>query len=252
MARSAGRDQVPSDDRFGQALPRIREPRWTQTGLPGLPREKVLATVVRLLETTLIRVGNDEYARENRSFGLTTLRDRHVEVEGSTLRFRFSGKSGISMSGAQGPPHRAGSCGNARICPGRTCSGTSTTTAVAAASSTDVNDYLREISGQEFTAKDFRTWAGTVLAARAPGIREFDSETQAKKNIVQAIEAVASRLGNTPTVCRKCYVHPEVLNAYLEGTTLRTVVQRARQELTDSLSDLEPEEAAVMALLYSG
>lgn len=237
---------------FGRALPHIRERVNHDLGLPGLPREKVLATVVRLLEGTLIRVGNEEYARENHHYGLTTLRNRHVDIEGSTLTFHFRGKSGVrheipfkdrrvtsivrrlhDLPGQHLFEYRGG---DGELIP---------------VTSHEVNEYLHEVSGEPFTAKDFRTWAGTVLAARA--LQEFeqvDSEAQAKKNIVRAIESVAEHLGNTPAVSRKAYIHPEVLSAYLEGTTIRTVMQHAREDLAQSLSDLDPEEGAVMALLY--
>ncbi len=236
---------------FGEALPRIRARVARDLALPGLPREKVLATVVRLLETTLIRVGNEEYARENRSFGLTTLRNRHVDVAGSTLRFHFRGKSGIVHDVDLRDPRVARIVKRCQDLPGRELfQYVDAEGERHSVDSDDVNEYLREISGQEFTAKDFRTWAGTVLAALA--LREFesfDSETQARQNIVRAIEQVAQRLGNTPAVCRKCYVHPAVLDAYLEGCALDVLRARVEHELVESLPTLRPEEAAVLALL---
>ncbi len=177
---------------------------------PGLPREKVLATVVQLLEKSLIRVGNDEYAKANRSFGLTTLRNQHVDVRGSTLKFEFRGKSGVRHSVDVNDRRLARIVKQCRDLPGQELfqyiddDGTHQDV-----DSQDVNAYLKEITGEDFTAKDFRTWAGTVLAATA--LREFDeagSMAQAKKNVVQAIEAVAGMLGNTRTVCRKSYIHP--------------------------------------------
>jgi DNA topoisomerase I len=236
---------------FGRALPRIRERVEQDLRLPGLPREKVLATVVRLLETTLIRVGNEEYAQTNRSFGLTTMRDRHVHIDGPKLRFEFRGKSGVRHSLDLRDRRLARIVGRCRDLPGYELfqyideAGQHQTI-----DSADVNDYLRAISGEDFTAKDFRTWAGTVLAALA--LREFesfDSQTQAKKNVVSAIHNVAERLGNTPAVCRKCYIHPAIIDAYLEGQTLESLRQRTEQELAGDLSDLSPEEAAVLALL---
>ena len=236
---------------FGRALPRIRERIEQDMAQPGLPREKVLATVIRLLETTLIRVGNAEYARSNRSFGLTTLRDRHVQVDGSTLRFEFRGKSGVRHSVDLRDRRLARIVKRCRDIPGYELfqyiddAGQRQTI-----DSADVNDYLRAISGEDFTAKDFRTWAGTVLAALAlQELETFDSQAQAKRNIVGAIQNVAERLGNTPSVCRKCYVHPAVIDADLEGTTLDTLRQRTEQELTGDLANLPPEEAAVLALL---
>jgi DNA topoisomerase-1 len=236
---------------FGAALPRIRRRIEADLARPGLPREKVLATVIRLLETTLIRVGNEEYARTNRSFGLTTMRDRHVAVDGATVAFKFRGKSGIYHAVDLGDRRLARVVKRCRDLPGQDLfqylddDGQAQTI-----NSADVNAYLREVSGEDFTAKDFRTWAGTVLAALAlQEFETFDSEAQAKKNIVRAIESVAERLGNTPTVCRKCYVHPEILQSYMDGTMLQTLRTRAEREMSDSLGELRPEEAAILALL---
>jgi len=236
---------------FGRALPRIRERIEQDLALPGLPREKVLATVVRLLEITLIRVGNEEYAKSNRSFGLTTLRDRHVQVDGTQLRFEFRGKSGVRHRVDLRDRRLARIVKRCRDLPGHELfqyvddAGQHQTI-----DSGDVNDYLRAISGEDFTAKDFRTWAGTVLAALAlQEFEAFDSQAQAKRNIVAAIQNVAKRLGNTPSVCRKCYVHPAIIDAYLEGSTLNVLRQRTEQELTGDLARLPPEEAAVLALL---
>jgi DNA topoisomerase-1 len=235
---------------FGQALPQIRERVEKDLSLPGLPREKVLAAVVKLLETTLIRVGNEEYARTNRSFGLTTMRDRHVDVEGSTVKFEFRGKSGKNHSVAINDRRLARVVKRCQELPGQELfqyvgeAGERQTI-----DSADVNEYLRGISGQDFTAKDFRTWAGTVLAALAlQEFERFDSEADARRNLVQAIESVAERLGNTPAICRKCYVHPAVIDSYLEGSLVETLKQRAERELKE-LASLDPEEAAVLALL---
>ncbi len=236
---------------FAAALPSIRGRVDADLSRPGLPREKVLAAVVRLLETTLIRVGNEEYARTNKSFGLTTMRDRHVRVGRKSVRFEFKGKSGVRHEIDLADPRLARIVGRCRDLPGQELfqylDGDDQPRTIDSA---DVNAYLREVSGQDFTAKDFRTWAGTVLASLA--LREFeafDSATQAKKNLVAAIERVAERLGNTPSVCRKCYVHPEVIGAYLDGSMLRTLQQRAEDEMADGLGTLRPEEAAVVALL---
>ena len=227
---------------FAAALPAIRERIDADLARPGLPREKVLAAVVRLLETTLIRVGNEEYARTNKSFGLTTMRDRHVRVGKKSVRFEFRGKSGVKHEIDLADPRLARVVGRCRDLPGQELfQYLDEEDQPRTIDSADVNAYLREIAGQEFTAKDFRTWAGTVLASLA--LREFeafDSEAQAKKNIVRAIEHVAERLGNTPSVCRKCYVHPEVIEAYLDGSMLRTLKQRAEQELADGLARPPP------------
>lgn len=236
---------------FGEALPRIRARVTEDLARPGLPREKVLATVVRLLETTLIRVGNEEYAKENRSYGLTTMRDQHVDVSGSELVFHFRGKAGKEHRVGVRDRRLARIVKQCQDIPGYELfqyiddDGNRRTI-----DSDDVNQYLKEISGESFTAKDFRTWAGTVSAALA--LREFesfDSETQAKRNVVQAIESVAERLGNTPTVCRKCYIHPAIIEHYMDGQILEALKQRAEQELKESLHELSAEEGAVLALL---
>jgi DNA topoisomerase-1 len=236
---------------FAQTIPGIRARVEEDLGKRGLPREKVLAAVVRLLETTLIRVGNDQYAKENKSYGLTTMRDRHVDIEGSTITFSFSGKAGVEHEIDLQDRKLANIVKRCQELPGQHLfqyldeNGDR-----QAINSSDVNEYLREITGENFTAKDFRTWAGTMLAAEAlAGFEEFDSDTTAKSNVVAAIETVSRKLGNTPTICRKCYVHPAVIDAYLEGATVRTLEQRAEQELKANLSDLQPEEAAVLALL---
>jgi DNA topoisomerase-1 len=247
------RDEVKYERmiKFGQALPAIRREVDRALDLPGLPREKVLATIVYLLETTMIRVGNEEYARTNKSFGLTTLRRRHVKIEGSDVEFRFRGKSGVYHKVRVHDRRLARIVRRTRDLPGQDLfeyvddDGETRTV-----DSSDVNEYLRQISGEDYTAKDFRTWSGTVLAAMAlQEFEKFDSAAQAKKNVVRAIESVAERLGNTPSVCRKCYVHPAVLDAYLEGATLQVLRERAEEELSEDLPSLQPEEAAVLAML---
>ena len=235
---------------FARALPAIRRRVAEDMALRGLPREKVLATVVNLLETTLIRVGNDDYAKENKSYGLTTLRNPHVKVEGPQLRFQFKGKSGKTWR-LQVKDRRIAKI--VRACqelPGQRLFQYQDDGELREVTSADVNAYLKEITGRDITAKDFRTWAGTVMAALA--LQEFEAiDTQAaqKKNIRAAIESVAARLGNTPTICRKCYVHPEVLNAYVEGQLLLEVRRQAREALREELAQLKPEEAAVLAML---
>ncbi len=237
---------------FAAALPGIRKRVEHDMSKPGLPREKVLATLVKLLETTLIRVGNEEYARENKHYGLTTMRNRHVSVKGGHIEFSFRGKSGVDHSIELNNPKLARVVQSCQELPGHDLfQYVDEEDARHQIDSGDVNAYLQEISGQPFTAKDFRTWAGTVLAAIA--LREFesfDSEAGAKKNIVAAIESVAERLGNTPTVCRKCYVHPAILEAYIEGSMLDALQKKAETEMSDgSLAALKPEEAAVVGLL---
>jgi DNA topoisomerase I len=236
---------------FARALPAIRTKIAEHMALRGLPREKVLATVVHLLENTLIRVGNDDYARENKSYGLTTLRNPHVNVEGSQLRFRFKGKSGKSWQ-LQLKDRRVAKIVKAcQDLPGQKLfEYLDDDGEPREVTSADVNEYLKEITGREITAKDFRTWAGTVLAALAlKEFETFDSQASAKKNLRAAIESVASRLGNTPTICRKCYIHPEILSSYTEGALLLEVKQQGESELRDDLGSLKPEEAAVLSLL---
>ncbi|MRW82554.1 DNA topoisomerase IB [Pseudoduganella sp. FT26W] len=236
---------------FGKALPAIRSAVDDALRKPGLPREKVLATIVFLLEATLMRIGNEEYARENKSFGLTTLRDRHVRLDGSKVQFRFRGKSGVHHAVEVQDRRLARIIARIRDLPGQELFQYEDDDGNPhAIDSADVNDYLHGITGADYTAKDFRTWAGTVLAAVALlEYEKYDTEVQAKKNVVQAIESVAKKLGNTPTICRKCYVHPAVIESYLDGTMLTALRQRARQELKEDLHALRPEEAAVLALL---
>jgi DNA topoisomerase-1 len=236
---------------FVQALPRIRRTIKRDLSKRVLSREKILATVVRLLETTLIRVGNEEYARHNNSFGLTTMRDRHVKVNGATITFQFQGKSGIQHAVDLTDPRLAKIVKQSQELPGyELFQYTDENGKPQSIESADVNAYLRDITGQDFTAKDFRTWAGTVLAARAlQEFRTFDSQAQAKRNVVQAIESVAKRMGNTKAVCRKCYVHPGILNSYMEGTLIDTLRKQVNRELSQSLRGLPAEEAAVLTLL---
>lgn len=236
---------------FGRALPCIRKRVDRDMRQQGLPRTKVIATVVKLLETTLIRIGNERYAKENKSFGLTTMRNRHVEVSSTTITFDFNGKSGVEHEVDLKDRRLASIVKRLQQLPGQELfqyiddDGKPQTI-----DSSDINAYLHEITGDDFTAKDFRTWAGTVLAAQAlAAFEEFDSDSRAKSNIVNAIETVAARLGNTRTVCRKSYVHPAVIDAYLEGETVATIRQRADREIADSLNELPPEEAAVLMLL---
>jgi DNA topoisomerase-1 len=236
---------------FARLLPRIREKISEHMSLRGLPREKVLAATVHLLDATLIRVGNDDYARLNKSYGITTLRDQHVSVNGSELRFRFTGKSGKIWRLKLKDRRIAKIVKACQDLPGQELlQYIDENGEQRDVTSGDVNAYLREITGQEITAKDFRTWAGTVLAALAlQEFETFDSGAKAKKNVHAAIERVASRLGNTPTICRKCYVHPEVVDAYLSGSLMLEIKEEVEAELRGGLSRLRPEEAAVLALL---
>lgn len=236
---------------FGAALPTIRERVEQDLGLPGLPRQKVLATIVRLMETTLIRIGNIEYARENKSFGLTTMRDRHVRIDGSTVTFKFQGKSGVRHTVDVNDRRVAKIVKRCHDIPGyelfQYVDGDGDSHSIDSA---DVNAYLREISTQDFTAKDFRTWAGSVLASTT--LREFEafeSETQGKKNVVQAIKSVAERLGNTPSVCRKCYVHPAVLERYLGGRMRKSLDKKVEEKTGELSHALRQEELELLRML---
>jgi DNA topoisomerase-1 len=236
---------------FGQALPRIRERVNADLSLPGLPREKVLAVVVRLLDTLSIRVGNEEYARENKSFGLTTLRNRHVEVTGATIHIHFRGKRGIEHDVGIQDKRLARIIKQCQDLPGHELfqyldeSGKR-----VPIDSDDVNEYLRSITGKEFTAKDFRTWSGTVITVcELTELGDAETQTQTKKHLAQAIETAAKHLGNTPTICRKCYVHPEVINSYLDGKLLSALKRNDEQAVLESLDGLRPEEIVVMKFL---
>ena len=236
---------------FGKALPRIRRRVDRDLRRRGLPRERVLAAVVRLLEKTPVRVGNDEYARDNNSFGLTTLRDRHATVGTMRIRFRFRGKGGKAHEVEVSDASLARVVSRCQDLPGQELFGyLDADGEVRSVGSSDVNDYLREISGQEFTAKDFRTWSGTILAALA--LREFaevDSEAEAKRNVVRAVERVAEWLGNTPAVSRKSYIHPALIDAYLDGDVVPVARQTADEARTEGRTALTAREAAVVALL---
>ena len=220
---------------FGKALPRIRQRVARDLHRPGLPRERVLAAVVRLLERTGVRVGNEEYARDNQSYGLTTLRDRHARVGSKRIRFRFRGKGGKAGEVEVSDARLARVVGRCQDLPGQELFAyVDEAGDVRSVGSGDVNDYVREISGHDFTAKDFRTWAATVRAARAlAGQEPARSDALARRNVSRAIEEVAAWLGNTPAVARKSYVDPSVIDAYLEGASLGA----------------RPSEAAVLSLL---
>lgn len=236
---------------FGRLLPRIRRRVARDLAAPGLPREKILATVVRLLETTLIRVGNDEYARTNESFGLTTMRDRHVTVEGATVRFQFRGKSGVAHAVDLTDRRLARIVRQSRDLPGyELFQYVDEQGQRRSIDASDVNAYLREIAGEDFTAKDFRTWAGTVLAARALWeCGHSGTKALAKRHLLAAVEAVAKRLGNTKAVCRKCYIHPHIMDSYLDGTLVSVLQQRMSRELRSAGRGLPADERAVLACL---
>jgi DNA topoisomerase-1 len=245
------RDETKYDRLIGFAskLPAIRKRTAVHLRNPALTREKVLAAVVQLLEKTLIRVGNDEYAKANHSFGLTTLRDGHVDVSGGRVRFSFRGKSGVEHDIELDDRRLARTIKACRDIPGYDLFQYYDERGERhAVGSDEVNAYLKEITGEDYTSKDFRTWAGTVLAAETlKAFEAFGSDTEAKRNIVRAVESVAKRLGNTKAVCRKCYIHPAILDAYVDRSMLKTVAQRARRARRSG--ELTEAEAAVLALL---
>lgn len=236
---------------FGRVLPRIRAQVETDLALPGTPRRKVLAAIVRLLEKTLVRIGNEEYAQANKSFGLTTLRNRHVKVEGSRVAFDFRAKHGIPRHIELQDRRLAAIVKRCRDLPGQELFQYLDEDGERhGIGSEDVNDYLREVSGEEITAKDFRTWAGTNLAALAlRELEQFDSDAKAKKNVVRAVEAVSKLLGNTPAICRKCYIHPAIFEGYLDGSLVEALKVRAEAMLDDARAGLTAEEVAVTAFL---
>ena len=236
---------------FAKALPRIRERVEHDLALPGLPRNKVLATIVRLIEQTHIRVGNQEYARDNKSYGLTTMRTKHVEVDGSEITFTFQGKSRVHHTINLRDRRLAAIVKRCADLPGyELFQYVDREGARHAIDSADVNAYLHEIAGEHFTAKDFRTWAGSVLACEAlRDLPPFTTATEAKKNVVQAISSVAARLGNTPSVCRKCYVHPAVIEAYLGGKSSETAKRELEEEIEERRHALREEEQALVDLL---
>jgi DNA topoisomerase-1 len=236
---------------FGRALPKIRARVEADLKRRDLSRACVLAAIVRLMELTLFRIGNPEYARENKHFGLTTLRRRHVAIEGAHIRLSFRGKGGLRHDSDINDRRLARIVKQCRDLPGYELfqyvdeDGNRHTI-----DSEDVNGYLREISGEEITAKDFRTWAATNLAALAlQELAEFDTEATRKKAIVRAVEQVAKHLGNTPAICRRCYIHPAIFEGYLDGTLIDSLQQRTRAYLTQNIAGMSPEEAAVTAFL---
>ena len=246
------RDETKFDrmQAFAIALPGIRRRTNADLARPGLPRRKVLATIVQLLEKSLIRIGNEEYVKQNNSFGLTTLRDRHVRVRRGTVKFEFRGKSGIRHSVDVSDRRLAHIVKQCRDLPGQELfQYVDHHGRVQRIGSGDINTYLRDVTGEDFTAKDFRTWSGTVLAVTA--LRELEAartKKQAGKNVVLAIEAVAGILGNTRAVCRKSYVHPGIVDCYVDGTMLR-VLDRRVKSLGKTVPGLRPDEAAVVVLL---
>jgi len=236
---------------FGKALPLVRERVDHDLKLVGLPREKVLATVVRLLDTTSIRIGNEEYARDNGSFGLTTMRDDHVEVVGTKVQFHFRGKSGKNHEIDVRDSQLAKIIKKCQHLPGHELfQYYDEHDKLRVIESDDVNAYLQVVTGQEFTAKDFRTWAGTVTATCSlQDLGVYETQTQAKKNVVDAIKSASKQLGNTPAICRKSYIHPEIIDAYLNGSLLTALKSKDEQAVVEALHGLHPEEISVLAFL---
>ena len=237
---------------FAKSLPKLRRTIARHMRDRGLGRRKVLATVVYLLDTTLVRVGNREYARDNKSYGLTTLQDRHVTFNGSDMRFKFRGKTGKEWRLRLNDRRALRIVRSCQELPGQQLfQYEDDDGAVRQVTSADVNDYLRTVAGAEVTAKDFRTWAGTVLAAVAlRDLQPAASATDAKRNISSTLKAVAARLGNTPAICRKCYVHPEVLAAYLDGKLGSLLARAPAKALQRAFKALPTEEAATLLLLH--
>jgi DNA topoisomerase-1 len=234
---------------FGAALPRIRARVTRDLRKPGIPREKVLATVVRLLDTTLIRIGSPEYARENRSYGLTTLRKRHLDVRAAQIHFKFRGKSGIEHDVTVTDPRVARVVRRCMDLPGHDLfQYLDDDQQRHIVSSADINEYLREISGSDFTAKDYRTWAGSVFALAGLARLEWETLTEARRHIAATIKAVSGMLRNTPAVCRKCYVHPAIVSAF-EAGDLGPKAAAPIQTEAPRLRGLRRDEAALMRFL---
>lgn len=238
---------------FSKVFPKVRDQVEGDLSLPGVPRRRILATVVRLLETTLIRIGNDEYARDNKSYGLTTLRDRHAEVEGWKVRFDFRGKSGVEHAVSITDRRLARIIQRCQDIPGEELfQYLDEDGRRQSVDSDDVNDYIAEITGSNFTAKDFRTWAGTVLAAATlRNLGVADSEKKTKANILAALDAVADQLGNTRAVCRHYYVHPRVLDCYRDGRVIAAPrpSKKHRRHRNGARAALRRDEVAVLKLL---
>ena len=234
---------------FARALPRLRRAVARDLRLRGMPRQKVIAAAVRLLERTLVRVGNEEYARDNKSFGLTTLRDRHAKVRGSQLTLTFRAKGGKEHAVGLNDKRLARIVRACQELPGqRLFKYVDDDGKPQHVDSDDVNQYLRDHMGDDFSAKDFRTWAGTVLAARA--FSALGDKAATASSVKRAVEEVAEQLGNTPTVCRACYIHPDIVNSYLDGSLADLLATRAGEKL-DKGRGLRAEERLVLSVLRS-
>ena len=237
---------------FAAALPALRARVASDMRRDGLPREKVLATIVSLLEKTLVRVGNAEYAQTNKSYGLTTMRRKHVAIGRGVLRFEFTGKSGKQWKLQVENKRIAAIVKRCAEIPGHELfKYIDDDGAWRTVDSGDVNECIKEITRQDFSAKDFRTWAGTVLAALALAeFKKYDSQAEAKRNVVAAIEKVAKQLGNTPAICRKSYVHPEILSAYMSGDLVKMIDAKIAQKFKRQYAKLTADEIMVLAFLH--
>jgi len=236
---------------FARVLPKIRAQVDDDLSQPGLSKRKVIAAVVRLLEETLIRIGNEEYARSNRSYGLTTLRDNHAKIKGSSVHFKFRGKSGVEHCVGVRDQRLSKIVRRCQDLPGdelfQFVNGDGEPTPI---DSSDVNGYLREVSGEDYTAKDFRTWAGTLAAALALQRHPSPSSmTEAKKSVVTVVKEVAHKLGNTPATCRKFYIHPIVIDAYIDGALPQLMGRVAKQVYGESPHALQHHEMSLVEML---
>lgn len=240
---------------FGQSLPTVRQKIQTDLKAKALSKQQIVATVVHLLETTLIRIGNESYAKQNKSYGLTTIRDRHVAIDHATLHFEFKGKSGVPHNVTLKDPRIARIVSRCHDLPGQILFQYLDESGYPRpVGSSDINQFLSEVTGSPFTAKDFRTWCASVLAAKV--LREFEpptSMTKGNKNVKAAITEVAAALRNTVSVCKKCYVHPRIIEAYLEGTLdSRSAKKYQRMMKTHMAAGLGEDEAFMLALLKGG
>ncbi len=236
---------------FGESLPHLRQQIDDDLHSPGLTSTRVLATATRLLDLTLIRVGNEEYARSNHSYGLTTLRTRHVAVQGDTIHLHFRGKRGLKHAVDLQERELARIVKRCRELPGQELfqylDGDGTPHSIT---SDAINTYLQSITDQAFTAKDFRTWGGTVIVLHSlRELGDFDHETQARKQVAQAIRVAADHLGNTPAICRKCYVHPGIVTSYMDGSLLRYLQEHPRRVTQEATWELHPDEALLLDVL---
>ena len=249
----AVRDEVKYEHMidFGLHLPMIRQKIDEDLSRPGLSKEKVLATIIYLLENTMIRIGNDEYVKTNKSFGLTTLRNRHVEITGSVVKFKFRGKSKIEHDISLQDTRMARIIKRIMDIPGQELFQYIDSDGLRhPVNSTDVNEYLKQITGRDYTAKDFRTWSGTMHATMAlRALEPFENITQAKKNVVMAIEAASRKLGNTPSICKKCYVHPYIIESYMAGAMFDLI--EANADLVDDEALLDYVEQYILKLLQN-